>query len=357
VAAPRAGLYRGRVLTPPDDLADSDLVAVLRRGWDLDVTSLAYRAVGWGSHHWEATSGAGPRWFVTVDDLAQKQFRDGEPLTVAFSRLRASLAAAADLRGCGATFVLGPVLDHDGEPVTRVSGRFAVAVYPFVDGQSFTWGEFAPGQRLAMLTLVTGVHTAPAAARRRALTDDFTVPYRAGLEAALDPAVAVPGAGPYASTLTLLLRQNAAAIRRLLARYDALVAQARSRPGRMVLTHGEPHPGNTLLAAEASGGGSGGGWGGGWMLIDWDTAMIAPPERDLWLLDPGDGTMLGAYAQSTGVAADPALLELYRVGWDIKDLAVDARRLRRPHAGSADDEKTWRVVGSLVERIASQDRR
>jgi hypothetical protein len=338
------------VLTPPDGLADSDLAAVLRRRWDLDVTSLAYRAVGWGSHHWEATGAAGSRWFVTVDDLEQKQLRDGEPLTAAFWRLRASLAAAADLRDCGATFVLGPVLDHDREPVTRVSDRYTVAVYPFLDGQSFAWGEFAPGQRRATLTLVTGLHTAPAAARRRALADDFTVPYRAELEAALDQTVAIPGAGPYASVVTALLRQNAAAIRRLLARYDGLVAQARSRPGRMVLTHGEPHPGNTLLAADGSG-------DGGWMLIDWDTAMIAPPERDLWLLDPGDGTILGAYAQSTGVAADPALLELYRLGWDVKDLAVDVRRLRRPHAGSADDEKTWRVVGSLVERIAGQDRR
>jgi hypothetical protein len=357
VATRRESLYRGSVLTPPDGLADSDLTAVLSRGWDLDVASLTYRPVGWGSHHWEATAAGGTRWFVTVDDLEQKQIRDGEPLTAAFSRLRASLAAAADLRSGGGTFVLGPVLDHDGEPVTRVGDRFAAAVYPFVTGQSFTWGEFAPGQRDAVLTLVTGVHTAPAAARRRALADDFTVPYRAGLEAACDPAVAVPGGGPYASPLTLLLRQNAAPVRRLLDRYDGLVAEARARPGRMVLTHGEPHPGNTLLAADGPGDGRrGGGSGSRWMLIDWDTALIAPPERDLWLLDPGDGTVLRAYAEATGVAPDPGLVELYRLGWDIKDLAVDARRLRRPHAGSADDEKSWDVVSSLVADIAGRER-
>jgi spectinomycin phosphotransferase/16S rRNA (guanine(1405)-N(7))-methyltransferase len=337
-----------QVLTPPDSLAESDLVPVLRRGWDLDITSLAYRAVGWGSHHWEATDAVGGRWFITVDDLEQKQLRDGEPLTAAFSRLRASLGAAADLRRCGGTFVLGPVLTHDREPVAPVTERFAIAVYPFVDGQSFSWGEFAPGQRRAVLALVTGVHTAPAGARRRALTDDFAVPCRAELEAACDLAAAIPGGGPYASRVTLLLRQNAAAIQQLLARYDGLVAQARSRPGRMVLTHGEPHPGNTLLAADGSGDGR-------WLLIDWDTALIAPPERDLWLLDPGDGTILSAYAEATGVAADPALVELYRLGWDIKDLAVDARRLRRPHAGSADDEKTWQVMSSLVEHVAGQD--
>ena len=38
----------------------------------------------------------------------------------------------------------------------------------------------------------------------------------------------------------------------------------------MLLTHGEPHPGNAMLAAD------------GWRLVDWDTALVAPLERDLW---------------------------------------------------------------------------
>lgn len=339
-----ATAYRGQVLTPPDGLTDATLAAALGRCWDLTVTSLTYQAVGWGSHHWLAAGAAGARWFVTVDDLEEKQFSDDESLTAAFGRLHASLAAAADLRGCGATFVVAPAATADGEPVTRLSDRFAMAVYPFVDGQSFTWGEFPDWHRRAMLGLVTGVHTAPAAARQHALADDFSVPYRAGLEAACDPGGPVADCGPFARASSDLVRQNGAAIRRLLARYDDLVTRARSGSGRAVLTHGEPHPGNTMRTAA-----------GTWLLIDWDTALTAPPERDLWSLDPGDGTVLAAYAQGTGVTPDPDLLELYRLCWDIKDLAADVRRLRRPHAGSRDDEKTWRVVRLLVERIAGQE--
>ena len=59
------------------------------------------------------------------------------------------------------------------------------------------------------------------------------------------------------------------------------------------------------------------------MLIDWDTALTAPPERDLWSLDPGDGSILGAYAALTGVTPRPLLLDLYRLRWDIADIAVD----------------------------------
>jgi aminoglycoside phosphotransferase (APT) family kinase protein len=195
--------------------------------------------------------------------------------------------------------------------------------------------------------MVIAVHTAPAEARRHALADDFTVPYRGELEAACEPAGEGADCGPYARAAAALVRRNAAAITRLLARYDRLVAVARSQPpGRAVLTHGEPHPGNTILTSGAS--------AARWLLIDWDTALVAPPERDLWLLDPGDGTILHAYAEATGVGPEPALLELYRLRWDITDLALDSARLRRPHADTADAEKTWQVLRTLVERIASR---
>jgi len=105
-----------------------------------------------------------------------------------------------------------------------------------------------------------------------------------------------------------------------------------------VLTHGEPHPGNTMLTAD------------GWRLIDWDTALIAPPERDLWTLDLGDGSGLGAYTAVTGVTPVPELLELYRVGWDVRDMACCAAGLMRPHTGNEDDEKSWKVLNELIRR-------
>lgn len=57
-------------------------------------------------------------------------------------------------------------------------------------------------------------------------------------------------------------------------------------------------------------------------LIGWDTALVAtPPERDLWHLDPGDGSTLDEYAAMTGETPVPELIELYRLGWDMKDMA------------------------------------
>jgi spectinomycin phosphotransferase/16S rRNA (guanine(1405)-N(7))-methyltransferase len=328
------------VLTPPDGLPEDMLVRALASGWDMSVSSLAYRAVGFGSHHWEVIDTAGTRWFVTADELENKRHALDEPLDAAFGRLRAALAAAADLRNHGHAFVLAPVPAAGGDPLVRVNERFGAAVYPFVDGQSFAWGEFsAPAHRREVLDLIIAVHMAPGAVARHAMADDFAVPHRDELESALDSAGAVTDLGPYARPVALLVAENAVPIRRLLARYDELVAQSRSGPSGTVLTHGEPHPGNTLMTPR------------GCLLIDWDTALVAPPERDLWSLDPGDGSILAAYADATGVAPLPSMLELYRIRWDLADIAIDVSRFRRRHSGSAEDDESWRVLTHLIARI------
>ena len=330
------------MLTPPDGVPETALAPMLERWWGLAAASVQYQAVGWGSHHWDVTDTAGRRWFVTLDELEHKRRSADEPLTAGFGRLRAALAAARDLRDGGASFVVAPVPTADGEPVARVSDGYGVAVYPFIDGERFGWGEFSsPEHRLGVLGLVAAVHTAPAAARRHARADDYAVPHRDDLEAACAPAGEAPDCGPYARSAALLMKQHAAPVGRLLARYDRLVRQARARGTAAVLTHGEPHPGNTMRTAD------------GWLLIDWDTALVAPPERDLWSLDPGDGSILEAYARATGVRPQPYLLDLYRLQWDIADVAIEVSRFRRPHAGSIDDDEAWTLLRSNVGNISA----
>jgi spectinomycin phosphotransferase/16S rRNA (guanine(1405)-N(7))-methyltransferase len=329
------------VLTPPDGLSEESLVSVLARHWQLSAASVSYRAVGWGSHHWEVTDSAGERWFVTADELHNKRVRLAESLDVAFGRLRRALTAAAELRNHGCQFVIAPVPANRGDVLVRAGDEFGVAVYPFVEGVSFQWGEFSTENRRAMLDMMIAVHTAPVVATVGAMTDDFAIPHLDELEALLDPLGhgEVPERGPFTRPVAQLVGANSLAIESLLARYEELAGQARRHPSRHVLTHGEPHPGNTMLTPD------------GWRLIDWDMALLAPPERDLWSLDPGDGSLLHGYAAATGVRPLPEALELYRIRWDLNDLALDASRFIRPHRGTAEDDKAWRILSSLIERI------
>lgn len=328
------------MLTPPADLPEAAVLAALDRDWGLAVDAITYEPVGFGSHHWAATRGL-HCWFVTVDELDTKQYAVDEPLDAPYRRLRAALATARALHDGGHPYPVAPIPARDGAPVVRLGGQFAVAMYPFVAGRSFGWGDFdTPGHREAVLEMVIAVHGAPEEVRRHALVDDFAVPHRDELIAALRAPNATPDHGPYARPAAALLAEHAAAVQDALDRYDALVAAIRADPAPAVLTHGEPHRGNTILTAT------------GWRLIDWDTALVAPPERDLWILDAGDGSVLRAYELATGVKPRRAALELYQLRWDIADIAMDLSRFRRPHIGTDDDAKSWGILQSLVTGLS-----
>jgi len=329
------------VLTPPDGLSVELLIAELAKHWRLEVADIVYRAVGFGSHHWQVVDLAGATWFVTVDELRKRRQSLAEPPDTTLERLRHALTVALGLRARGYEFVVAPVASRRDEPVVRAAEDFAIAVYPFVAGTSFEWGAFcSEAHRHAVLEMVVAVHEACPAARESALADQYAIPNRDELEAVLAGTYGEPdGAGPYTGPMTRLVGRSQAAIRLMLDHYDELASLARATTPRSVLTHGEPHPGNTMLTDD------------GWRLIDWDTALVAPPERDLWMLDPGDGSVLAAYAAATGVEPVAALLELYRIRWDLSDLAIDVSRFLWPHKGTDEDEKSWQLLVDLVGQM------
>jgi spectinomycin phosphotransferase/16S rRNA (guanine(1405)-N(7))-methyltransferase len=316
------------VLTPPAELDTDALAAALTRHWGVVAATAEYLPAGFGSHHWKIADPGGGAWFVTVDDLRAGR-EAGETRVQAVDRLRRALRTARALFDGGAAFVVAPIPTAGGDVVVLVGDRYAASLFPFVEGESF---EFADdGHPGAVLELIGVVHTAPASVRLDAVVDDLGVPNRWFLENPPDGAAT----GPYATRAAELLTEHADGLRAALARYDAMAAAADR--GRDVLTHGEPHPGNTLRTKD------------GWRLLDWDTARLAPPERDLWLL----GADFSGYTAATGIVPVPELLEMFRLRWALTDVAVDAARFTRPHDGDADDETAWAILSSTVAAICS----
>ena len=80
--------------------------------------------------------------------------------------------------------------------------------------------------------------------------------------------------------------------------------------------------------------------------------MIAPPERDLWMLDLGDGTVIETYVGATGTPVLPAMLDLYRLRWDLWEIADDIARFHEPHGDDADTADAGRTSDSSWIRTA-----
>ncbi|MDY7100935.1 MAG: phosphotransferase [Actinomycetota bacterium] len=311
--------------TRPADLPDALIRATVGDGWALETTAVEHRPVGFGSHHWSIRAGDGTRWFLTVDDLDAKQCVADDDRDAARSRLRNALIAARAARDASADFVVAPIPTRAGQVLHELSDRYAAALYPHIDGRTDDWGqERSDSDRAAVLELLVRLHTLPEAVAARADPDEPTVPHRHELERAIDDLGERWTAGPHAGAARALLDRHAAGVVRMLAHHDRLASRVRARPDRLVLTHGEPHPGNTIHTST------------GPLLVDWDTARRAPPERDLWMLGD-DAATSPAYETATGRTVLAEVMELYRLDWDLSEIAIYIRQFRSPHGDSADE--------------------
>jgi spectinomycin phosphotransferase len=321
-------LLSSGVFTRHDDLADDRVRHALAEGWGLRARWVEYAPVGFGSYHWRAEAGD-RRWFVTADELAPTSPSTDARRGEALRRLSAALTVARSLRDSGMMFVVAPERTTAGGVVHVVDDRFAFAVHPYVEGEHHAWGPYPTrGARLAVLDLLAVVHAA-ADVRGVALTDDGALAHRHELVAGLDDLGGRWDTGPFGEPARRLVARRAATIRRALARYDDLVTTVLGRPERLVLTHGEPHRANTITTA------------GGPVLIDWDTALLAPPERDLWALADEDPRTVADYETRIGVTPQADALDLYHLRWDLTEIAIFTGLFRRPHRETEDSVTAW----------------
>jgi spectinomycin phosphotransferase len=321
----------------PAGVSDPDVAEALRRNWGIEVDRIEYAPVGFGSYHWKVATNT-DRWFVTVDDLIVRRRDPDESDGESLGRLSAALATARALSDAGSPHVVPPRPSTSGHIVEALDDRFAISVYPYVDGESHSFGSYrSRDDRLAVLELLTAVHAATESVRGVALDDDFVIPSRGQLLETLGDRDAPFGDGPFGEPARVALMTHADALLAASARYDVLVADVREQTGRMVLTHGEPHPANTIETVD------------GLVLIDWDTALIAPPERDLWAMVDEDPGISDEYTARTGSIVDRDALDVYRLWWDISEIALFVAGFQQLHADTADTRIAFNVLTQTLD--------
>ena len=306
---------------PPADVGPAQVLATLREQWGLDLDDAEHLPVGFGAHHWAVSSGGRRTWFVTLDGLFPRHSADS---------LEAAYAAAARL---------APHLDFVLPCLPSLTGSFtvpfvdgALSVVPWLDGSSGSDGDWTEEEVRATAAMLDRLHTASVAGipRWQPLVAD-PVAFAEGL----GDSIARPWeTGPFGEPARHALDQRLPEVRRWALRYADLTARALDRRGTWVPTHGEPHPGNQLVAH------------GHRFLVDWESFKLAPRERDLWALGRGWESW---YHHS----ADPAMLELFDLEWRLDEIGSYAVWFSSPHAGSESDEV---ALQGLLEELDRADR-
>ena len=311
----------------PGHVDQRELARILNEQWGLAPGRLCHLPVGFGDHHWELIDASGARWFVTVAELAGG-WRGTGP-AAGYADLRAAMETVTALSRAGLEFAVAPVPTAGGQALAPLGDRGAVTVFPYLDGAAGDFRDEMPERdRLALIGTLARLHGATPLARRTALARSPRPASRPSLEAALGELGEPWSGGPYSEPARQLLARHATRLGRALARFDELVRAAGSG-GPPVITHGEPHPGNIMRS------------GHGLLLIDWDTAGLALPERDLWLAAGDDARAADCYAELTGRRVSGAAMELYRLRWSLDDIALSVGDFRGPHEQDEDTELAW----------------
>ena len=331
--------YLEAVKAPHAGLDETALSALVADRWRLDVESISYEPVGGGSHHWLLRAADAGYRFLTVDDLGTKPWL-GADHDSAFAGLQVAFATARRLRDSGLEFVVAPIPAAGGAVVTRVDRRFSAALFPYIAGRPGTFGEgFSQRDRRELCDMWARLHLATPAVRDAAPRRSLDIPGRSALEGALEEIGGSWSGGPYSERVREWLTANRELVTAAVDRYDRLTIPMATR--EFVITHGEPHAGNLIRTEE------------GLRLIDWDTVALAPPERDLWMLDDGTDAGLAPYSAATRHPIDRSALDFYRLAWLVTDVASFVAELRGPHADDANSAHAWKALQVTGDNLSS----
>lgn len=326
--------------SPPPDLAPQRLEAELAEGWGFRPASLEYVPVGGGSHHWKLTDLDGQSYFVTVDDLDHKDWL-GDSREAVFDGLGGALRTAVALRyEAGLQFVMAPIAARDGQPLRRVDGRYTASMFEFLMGRSHAFGPYTdPRLRSQVLDMLAALHQSTPAVRAYAPRHVVGFSGREDLAAFLLSPDRPWKSGPFAADAHRRLVQHVVDLGQLVMDFDRLVEATALARAHSVITHGEPHPANVMSV------------GGRLILIDWDTAALAPPERDVALVVSASDEGIDRYQQATGRELNPAVIMLYRLRWYLDDVASAIRLFRNAHRDTADTRRSRHGLGRDLQQL------
>ncbi|MGH3200257.1 MAG: phosphotransferase family protein [Streptosporangiaceae bacterium] len=213
----------------------------------------------------------------------------------------------------------------------RLSDQYTVTVFPFVEGAAGHWGDQVPQERrAALLRQLAALHQVTGDVGARIARMPLDVPERPLLTAALHALDRPWRGGPLAEPARHALADHAQTVTGWLAELDELARSLRAaQEERLVVTHGEPHPGNLITTGHEL------------RLIDWDTVALALPERDLWMFDDGAADAFAPYAEATGRSVNETAVRFFRQAWTLSDVASFAAMFRSPHQQTRWIDHKW----------------
>ena len=315
------------------DLPDQRLLAGLRDGYGLRASQLVFLPLGVDINTavYRAAAADDQQYFVKL--------RRGP-----FDEL--SVAVPSFLAGVGLQQVIAPLRTSAGQLAFRLD-PYTLALYPFVEGVDGYAAALTEQHWAALGAAIKRLHTVrlPPAIRRGLQRETYASRYRQRVVAFQARLHGSRLADSIAAELAALLQARAVEVRQLVDGAERLARALQARPQVVVLCHADLHNGNLLLSPD-----------GALHIVDWDTALLAPKERDLMFVGSGlrragDEAQAAAwFYQGYGPAEiDPLALAYYRCERIVQDIDAFCAQILETTEDSPDRRQALRFLMSQFE--------
>ncbi|MFD3166775.1 phosphotransferase enzyme family protein [Herpetosiphon sp. NSE202] len=212
---------------------------------------------------------------------------------------------------------------------------FTVVLYPYVAGLHSIDRPLSDEQWRTFGSTLKTLHTVqfPSTITADLPQEQFAPHWRERLAWFLAQAESLSTADSVAAELVALLKTKAAELHAIITRTAALAQHLQQQPPPFVLCHADCHGWNLLVVD-----------GDRFFLVDWDTLLFAPKERDLMFIGAGlfgnahsSAAEAALFYQGYGSApVDQAALSYYRYERIIEDIAVYCAEILDSATGAAD---------------------
>jgi spectinomycin phosphotransferase len=303
------------------DLSDAQIVACVQDAYALDVRHITFLPLGADPHAavYRVLVPDGSAYFVKV--------RRGMVSET-------SVVVPKALHDRGVRQVIAPLPTTTGVLWAPLAD-FIMTVYPFVEGHNGYAGGLSVSQWAAFGAALQRIHTAvlPPAILTHLQRETYSSHCRTMVHQFLQQVQVETVHDPIAVRLAELLRTNRDQLVDLLARADRLAQALAQRSQEYIVCHGDLHAGNLLLAANDA-----------VYIVDWDTVILAPKERDLMFIGGGLIDIARApheeerlfYHGYGHTVIDPMAMAYFRYERIIQDIAAFCQEICSPAVGDAD---------------------
>jgi spectinomycin phosphotransferase len=313
------------------DLPDDTIVACLQADYGLHVVEIAFLPLG-------------------IDPWAAVYRAVSEDYAPYFVKLRwgafdeASVTLPRILSGLGIRQIIAPLTASTGRLWASLDG-FKLILYPFVEGRNGYEVGLSDQQWVDFGRALRGVHTAaaPLELTLSIQRETYSAQWRENLKTFLERAAVETFDDPISIETAVFLKAKAGAIRDLITRAERLAQKLRAQSPEFVVCHSDLHAGNVLLDANDA-----------LYIVDWDSPILAPKERDLMSIGGGlmgdrhtpqaeEALFYRGYGQTE---VDSTALAYYRYERIIQDIAVEYEEIFLSHESHSDRERALHYMKS-----------